>query len=360
MGVSEHLDTADGGPLRAAVIGCGAIAYEHLPYLTSSPDALLVGLCDRSRALAEAARNRFGAGTVYTDAEAMLAAERPDVVHVLTPPQTHDALVRQALAAGAHVVCEKPMTGTAAETAALIEAAAAAGRVLVESRNLLFNDPVIALLAMIAEGRLGTVRECDILLSLDFLAGPFGDRNLAGPGADLPAGAVHDFLPHLVYLFQALTGAETADAVHGELANRSGNARAGFDFLDALVMAGQVRGRLRIATDVEPSAFRVAVRGSEASVETDLYNPFMRFDGPPDTGKRAPIGQMRGGFALVRAGFANLRNKIGQHGTTHGLPRMLAATYAALRRGDPPPITPAEMLATARLTDEIVALGAGR
>lgn len=347
-------------PLRAAVIGCGAISYEHLPFLTSSPDARLVALCDRSHALASAARNHFGAGEVYIDAGEMLAAEKPEIVHVLTPPQTHVDLVQQALAAGAHVVCEKPMTGTAEETIGLIDAAAAAGRVLVESRNLLFNDAVLTLLEMVSDGKLGEVRECDILLGLDFLGGPFGDRNLAGPGVAIPGGAVHDFLPHLVYLFQALTGATEAEAVHGELSNRSGNPRAGFDFLDALVFAGNVRGRLRVATDVEPSTFGVTLRGTRASVETDLYNPFMRFDGPPDTGKRAPLGQVKAGFSLVGAGFANLRNKIGQHGTTHGLPRMLAAVYRAIREGREPPITTTEMIATAQLTDRIIALGATR
>lgn len=348
---------AEAGRLRAAVIGCGAIAHEHLAWMARSPSVALVGLCDRSPALAEAAAELHVAALTYTDAAAMLAATRPDVVHVLTPPSSHDALVRLALDHGAHVVCEKPMTGRAAETAALLEAAAAADRILVESRNLLFNDPIIALRDMIAAGKLGTVRECDVLLQLDFLAGPFGDPNLAGPGADLPGGAVHDFLPHLAYLFQALTGAGEATAVYGRLENLSGNARAGFDFLDALVDAGPVRGRLRVATDVEPPAFQVTVRGSMASVETDLYNPYLRFDGPPNTGKRAPLGQMRGGARLVRAGFANLRNKIGQHGTTHGMGRMLEATYRAILTGAPPPITPAEMLATARLTDHIVALG---
>jgi len=352
--------TDTGRPLRAAVIGCGAIAHEHLAYLARSTHAELVGLCDRSAALAEAARDSFVPAPIFTDAAAMLAEERPDIVHVLTPPQTHDALVRQALAADAHVICEKPMTGTAQETAALLDAAVAAGRVLVESRNLLFNDPVLALFETIRSGRLGTVRECDVLLQLDFLAGPFGDENLTGPGADLPAGAVHDFLPHLVYLFQALTGAGDEAKVHGRLENLSGNSRAGFDFLDALVDAGKVRGRLRVATDVEPSAFRVAVRGTEGSVETDLYNPFFRYEGPPDIGKRAPLGQVRAGFGLVRAGLANLRNKIGQHGTTHGMGRMLDAVYVAIRRGEAPPITPEEMLSTARLTDRIVALGAQR
>jgi predicted dehydrogenase len=351
---------AHGAPLRAAVIGCGTIAHEHLAFMARSSRARLVALCDRSVALAQAARDHYVPAPIYTDAAAMLAEERPDVVHVLTPPQTHGLLVRQALAAGAHVICEKPMTGTADETAALLGAAADAGRVLVESRNLLFNDPVIALLETVRAGRLGAIRECDVLLQLDFLAGPFGDENLAGPGVELPAGAVHDFLPHLVYLFQTLTGASEARAVQGRLENLSGNRRAGFDFLDALIDAGEVRGRLRVATDVEPSAFRVAVRGSQASVETDLYNPFFRYEGPPDIGKRAPLGQVRAGFGLARAGLVNLKNKIGQHGTIHGMGRMLEAVYSAIARGEAPPITPDEILSTARLTDRIVALGTAR
>lgn len=344
-------------PLRAAVIGCGAIAYDHFKFLTASRTAELVGLCDRSRAMAGAAATMIERDVrIFTDSSEMLAELKPDIVHVLTPPQTHDALVRQALDANAHVVCEKPMCGTAAETAALIDAAATAGRELVESRNLLFNDTVIDLMRLIADGRLGGVRECDILLSLDFVQGPFGDTNLAGPGVALPGGAVHDFLPHLVYLFQTLAGVETADAVMGEVTNRSGNPRVGYDSMDVLTRAGTVRGRLRIATDLEPSAFRINIRGTDGSAEADLYNPYLRFEGAPDTSKRYPFGQMRSGFGMVGAGMTNLAGKIAQHGVMHGMPRMLEAIYVAIREGRRPPILPAEMLATARLNDQILAL----
>lgn len=349
------------GPLRSAVIGCGGIAYEHLPFLTSSQDVELVALCDHSHAMAQAAAQHFSVSLpLFTDAAEMLQEMAPDIVHVLTPPHTHAALVRMALDAGAHVICEKPMTGTAADTQSLLKAAAAADRVLVESRNLLFNDPVIALLDLLDSGRLGQLRECEILLSLDFLSGPFGDLNLAGPGVVLPAGAVHDFLPHLVYLFQALTGIRTADTLLGELSNRSGNQRAKFDFCEAILRKDPVRGRLRIATDVEPSAFRIYLRGSLGSAETDLYNPFLRIEAEPDLGKRYPLGQIRAGLGLIGAGTRNLRNKIGQHGTTHGLPRMLAAVYAAIRAGEPVPITSEEILATALLTDQILTLGDAR
>lgn len=348
-------------PLRAAVIGCGAIAYEHLPCIANSARARLVATCDHSPALAQAAADRFGAADgSFVELGTMLAAAKPDVVHVLTPPHTHDPIVREVLAAGSHVICEKPMTGTEQESASLLDAAAGAGRVLQESRNLLFNDPVIALQNLIDRGRLGRVVECEVLLSLDFLGGPFGDLNLSGPAVRLPGGAVHDFIPHLAYLFLKLANATNASQVTGVLSNRSGNQRAGFDFLDALIEADGVRGRLRIATDTAPDAFRVIVRGTEATAETDLYNPFMRIEGAPNAGKRAPFGQMSGGAGLIKAGVVGLRNKIMQHGTMHGLPRMVEAIYQAICDGTPPPFTREDMLATARLTDRLVALGGAK
>lgn len=346
-----------GARLRAGVIGCGAIAPAHLDYLSTSDHAELVAVCDLSPAMAEAASLRYPQAAACSDAMAMLAESSLDVVHVLTPPNTHDALVRAALSAGAHVVCEKPMAATMAQTAALLDAAQAAGRVLVESRNLLFTSSVARLADTIAAGRLGEIRECDVLLQVDFLGGPFGDLNLEGPGVALPGGAVHDFLPHLVYLFQTLGGGTGLAKVHGVLTNRSRNRRAGFDALDALVDTGSVRGRLRIAADLSPAAFKVAVRGTLATAETDLYLPYPGFAGPPYVGKGAPLGQTAEGFRLIKAGAANLYNKIGQRGADYGMGAMLDAVYGALRSGHAPPIMPADILATAGLIDQLVALG---
>lgn len=344
--------------LRAAVIGCGAISAEHLTHLGAAPDVELVGVCDASAASARFAQERYGARAAFTDAATMLAETTPDVVHVLTPPHTHIALVEQCLAAGAHVVCEKPMTATAADTAALLDRAAAAGRTLVESRNLLWNDPILAIDGLVAAGRLGEVREVDVLMSLDLTGGRFGDVNLSGPGVVLPGGAVHDFLPHLAYLFLHFAGEGAAlGRVAGVLANASGNPRVGYDRLDALVEAGACRGRLRVASDLKPDVFRVAVRGTKGGVETDLYNPFLRVEGGANVGKRAPIEQVLSGTRLAVAGFTNFRDKVLQHGTYHGMPRMLDAVYTAIADGAAAPITPAQLIATAHLVDRLVALG---
>jgi predicted dehydrogenase len=344
--------------LRAAVIGCGAIAHEHLSYLSSSPRVELAAVCDSSEATASFMRDRFRAGGSFTDAASMLEEARPDVVHVLTPPQTHVALVTMCVDAGAHVICEKPMTASAGETERLLSDARRRGRALIESRNLLFNDLAIAIDQLAAGGKLGSVREVDVLLSLDLTAGPFGDLNLSGPGAHLPAGAVHDFLPHLAYLFLHFAGRpETIENVSGFLENRSGNVRVGYDHLDVLIEARGVRGRLRIASDIAPPAFRLVVRGTERSVEGDFYNPFLRIEGGANIGKRAPLEQIGSGLKLARAGVTNFFDKVRQHGTYHGMPRMLDSIYRALQTGEEPPISEADMIATARLVDRIVALG---
>jgi predicted dehydrogenase len=303
-------------------------------------------------------RERFRAGCCFTDPASMLEEERPDVVHVLTPPHTHAALVTMCLDADAHVICEKPMTASAGETEGLLTEARRRGRALIESRNLLFNDLAIAMDRLATDGKLGSVREVDVLLSLDLTAGTFGDPNLSGPGVHLPGGAVHDFLPHLAYLFLHFAGRpETIDQVTGFLENRSGNLRVGYDHLDALIEAGDVRGRLRIASDIAPPAFRLAVRGTERSVEGDFYNPFLRIEGGTNVGKRAPLEQIRSGLKLASAGVTNFFDKVRQHGTYHGMPRMLDVIYRALQNGEEPPISEADMVATARLVDRIVALG---
>jgi predicted dehydrogenase len=342
----------------AAVIGCGAIANEHLSFLAEAPDIRLAAVCDQSPATVAFAAGRFGASESYTDVSAMLAEARPDVVHVLTPPASHYPLVIQCLDAGAHVICEKPMTPSADETVALVDHAQRRGLHLVESRNLLFNDGIIALDRLVADRTIGHVREVDVLLSLDLTQSVFGDLNLEGPGIALPGGAVHDFLPHLCYLFLHFAEDATEVGVQGSLDNLSGNPRVGSDHLDVLLMSGRTRGRLRIASDLKPEMFRVVVRGTDGHAEIDLYHPFLRVQRRTDSGKWAPLEQLRSGMRLSRAGMSNLKDKVLQKGTYHGMPRMLAAIYQSIADNKAPPVSAADIVSTARLVDRIVALGA--
>ena len=71
-----------------------------------------------------------------------------------------------------------------------------AGRLLVETRNLLYNDVVLGFDRALADGRVGDIREVDVSLALDLNG---ADVPRAG-GLGLPGGIAHDYLPHLAYL----------------------------------------------------------------------------------------------------------------------------------------------------------------
>jgi predicted dehydrogenase len=107
--------------LRVGLIGCGMISEFHLRGWTRIPEVEVAGLCDLSGAVAEARRAAFApAAAVYTDPERLLREERLDVVDILTPPWLHAPHVRMACAAGAHVVCQKPLCPTLEEARALV------------------------------------------------------------------------------------------------------------------------------------------------------------------------------------------------------------------------------------------------
>ncbi len=94
----------------------------------------------------------------YESFEAMLADTRVDVVHIATPNQLHHEQVRAVLAAGKHVVCEKPLAMTSAQTAELLELATASGKVHAVNFNQRFYAQNLRARAAIAGGDLGQVR----------------------------------------------------------------------------------------------------------------------------------------------------------------------------------------------------------
>jgi predicted dehydrogenase len=342
--------------LRAVAVGCGAIAEEHLAFLGTSELVELAAVCDLSPALAEIARDRHGAGYASTDLDDVLIKVRPDVVHVLTPPRTHPDLIRRSLAAGAHVVCEKPLAPTADETRALLVSARAASRVLIETRNVLYNDVVLRFDRALADGRVGELREIDVSLALDLAS-----ADIPEGGLGLPAGIAHDYLPHLAYLLLHFAGSpEPPEIVAGTIDNLSGSPSIGFDHVDVLITLGHVRARLRISPDVVPGGMRVAVRGTNGSLEADIYQPYLRHEGPPWVGKLSPLDLVVQGATLIRAGGGNLRDRLLQHGTYHGMPRLLTDVYEALRDGRPSPVAEEDMQASATLIDRIVELAAVR
>lgn len=115
-------------PYRVAIIGTGDIAGIHVQALREMKERVeVVAAMDVDRARVGAFRAKHDLPRSYTEAGAMLSAERPDLVHIATPPGTHHDLIVQSLNAGAWVWCEKPLCLSLREMDSIARAEQAAG-----------------------------------------------------------------------------------------------------------------------------------------------------------------------------------------------------------------------------------------
>lgn len=110
-------------PLRAAIVGTGAIANAHATALAATSDAELVAVVDQDPARAQDFAARWGDPATFDSLDELIAAGGIDVLHVCTPPGVHAEQAIAAFDAGVHVVCEKPAALSLDELDAMTAAA---------------------------------------------------------------------------------------------------------------------------------------------------------------------------------------------------------------------------------------------
>jgi predicted dehydrogenase len=325
--------------MKAALIGAGQIAKQHLACLQGLSEVQVGAVCDRSPAAAECAAERFGVPRWYTDHRQMLATERPDVVHVTTPPSSHFRLTIDALEAGAHVFVEKPATETLDELRAIARTARATGRAVVENHNYLFNRATQEILGQLESGTAGKVVHLEALICLDIL-GPtgFSDPNLPHPALQMAGGAIADFLPHLASLAWRFVGPHrSAYAVWAKRARSP----LPYDEFHGVVDAERGTATLGFSASAQPDAFWLRVYCERMQVTTNLFETRLTFDrvlgGPRPL--RPLLNGLRESRDIRRASFGSLWRKLGGGpGPYDGLWELLRRSYAAWARGGELPV----------------------
>jgi predicted dehydrogenase len=122
--------------LRIGIIGAGDVAERHVEGLVRAGGVVLAGVAEPVGERRRAFQARHGIDFGTADHRLLLSAKDVDAVLVLTPHHLHADMVVEALRAGKHVICEKPMAPTAAACDRMLEAARAAGRVLLVTHSL--------------------------------------------------------------------------------------------------------------------------------------------------------------------------------------------------------------------------------
>ncbi|MGI8757532.1 MAG: Gfo/Idh/MocA family protein [Acidimicrobiales bacterium] len=238
--------------LRVGVIGYGHWGPNYARLLETLPRVDLTAIGDRLAARQAVATERHPAVAVVGSVDEVLATA-PDAVVVATPAETHLSIGLAALAAGCHVLIEKPMGLDAAEVAALVAAADDAGRTLMVDHTYLFSDGVDEVVGIVRSGALG---------------GPFTYRSTrTNPGSvDGEVGLLRDLAVHDLSIL---------DRVHGGLpASVSAQARAdgpvGSQLVDlSLVYADGSQAEITVGWGTDHRARLVVLESVHATVVYD-------------------------------------------------------------------------------------------
>lgn len=257
--------------MKVGIVGCGQIASVHVPYVRSRRGAEVVGLCDADGGRAREMAGRFGIESVCRTLDELLETRRPDVVHILTPPQTHAALSIQAMEAGCHVLVEKPMAADLEEAEAMEAAARRCGVKLCVDHNHLFDPAVVEARRLVGQGVIGDLVSVETFEGF-FVGAP--DNPYVAPGAAdhwvhrLPGGIFQNLAPHPVYLLLAFL--DPPKTVHA-VAQKTGRVPTAFaDELRVLVSADNGLGCFMVSLSIQPFMKYVHVYGTEGTIRVNL------------------------------------------------------------------------------------------
>src|SRR5271168_1456186 len=336
--------------LRVGLVGAGYISEFHARAIQRVPNARIAGIADVVNSRAEALATRFNIPKIFPTLEAMMN-DGVDVIHILTPPDTHARLAIAALKNGCHVLVEKPLAVNAEEVDRISAAAEAAQKSVCVNHSMLYDRFVSKALKIVRSGAIGVPLTFDYFRSSEYppyRGGPLPVHYQDGGYPFLDQGV------HALYLAESFLGAiEDVKAFH--------NAHGGDSNLlyDEWRVAAQCQGgtaNIQISWNVRPLQNWFVVQGTKGVVRGNLFSMWVTHTPQlplPKAAARA-LQAMAEGLGICAQVPANIARfaakKIVQYDGLHSL---IAKFYSALQTGAPMPVSVEQARSTVYWTNRV-------
>lgn len=336
--------------MRVGIIGCGAVCEVHLPHIRRIQGTEIVGVCDVDKERARRIADRFEIRHVYERVPNLLEDRRPEVVHILTPPDTHKELSIQAMQSGCHVLVEKPMALTVKEVDDMIAASQTYQVALGVCHNNLFDPAVMEAKEIVADGAIGTVIGVESFWRLWRAGNPDRYRTTSWI-YQLPGGLYNEVVPHSVYLHREFL--KTLKVVSAFCKKTGSDLPTPSDELRVLLEGDSGLGSLSISTSANPYLRFLNIYGTEMTIHVDLNNNtpvILRRSGIERFSKAlVNIDHM---FQLLSKTVTNTVQTLrGRRTVGHGV--LIEKFYKSLDNGTKPPVTGEDGRAVVGVLEEI-------
>lgn len=324
-------------PVKTGLIGYGfAGSTFHAPVLSAVAGLELAAVASSKP---EAVRRDWPDAIVYPDAAQLLADPAIELVVIAAPNDAHFSLAQAALAAGKHVVVDKPFTVSSAEAESLIAAAARSGKVLSVYHNRRWDADFLTLKSVIDSGALGRVASMES--HFDRFRPEIRQRwrEQDGPGS----GLLYDLGPHM--LDQAVQLFGMPQRLFADLASQRDGAQA-VDYVHLVLYYGAMRVVLQAGALVQAPTPRFAVHGDKGSFVKfglDTQEDALKAGGRPGGAGwgRDPVH----GELYLDGAVQSVTMQDGCYQCYY------EGMVEAIRHGAPAPVSAADALATIRLIE---------
>jgi predicted dehydrogenase len=321
--------------MRVAIVGAGLMGRWHAHYARQC-GASICGVVDPNRSAAELQRQFRGAAP-FKELQTLLREVKPDVLHVCTPAATHEQIIEEGLASGAHLLVEKPMAPSAQVTERLLAQARECRLLLVPVHQFAFQDGVLRAAS--------SLKSIGRPLHVDAVFCSAGGSQMREDELD---GLIADILPHPLSVLDRFF-----PQILGEI--EWTNIRSGAGEWRTIGVAREISISILVSLHGRPTEASIRLTGSAATFRLDLYHGF----GVMETGEVSRSRKITHPFSLAARTFwtagRNLLHRVVQKTPAYpGLRRLIRLFYKAVELESDWPLSPQHTVEIARIRDLLV------
>ncbi len=331
--------------LRIAIVGSGMMARHHARAIPRTPaGARVVAFADPDPRAQQDFLRAFPESAPHASLSALLGSESVDVVHVCTPPATHESLASEALAANCHVYVEKPFAETAEGAKRILDLAARRGKRVCAGHQLLFEAPARRALELLPA--LGEIVHVESYFSFRPVRTGAGGRKPLRLDLQLL-----DILPHPVYSLLHLL----------EVANRQGEAQlVSFALgprgtLHGLLRRGDLSASLVVSLDGRPVESYLRLVGTNGLLHADFVRGTVQhLVGPGSSMIDKTLNPYRQAGQLLLGTTRSLLLRVARRQVSYpGLVEIFDAFYRAIQQGGEAPVSADNIVSTVSVCQRI-------
>lgn len=345
------------GNMKIAIVGCGLNSDYHIRFARDYPDIEIIAVVDRDEKIAADCASRQGIKAHFTSIAALVKFQKPDVLHIITPPKTHFALAKEAINLGCNLLIEKPMVLNRSEAVKLYDLAESKGVKLCTMHNHFFDPCMMKARKIIASGAAGRIIGVESFYGLNTRIDAF--RKYPRPNVlpwlySMPGGVYHDFMPHVLYVAMPFVGKcqdiDVSEKTFGELPQNIS------DELRITVKGDKGFATLTFSTVAKPFQHFIKYYGTKMMIKVNIdtmTTTCRPVSSLPKAAQKATLN-LSEGWQLFKSTVANVYNfGTGKLRPYQGMKTLMHAYYDSIRDGKEPPVSREEAISVIEAMDSI-------